>query len=99
MTALRNGVDGTEGQGAAMAGRPTHRHAAAHDRGHDHGHDHGHPHGHPGATAHGHAGAATASVAAPRVRHSMFLASALERLVIAAVLIGLIWAGILWAIA
>jgi hypothetical protein len=87
MTALRNGVDGTEGQGAAMAGRPTHRHAGAHD------------HGHAGATAHGHAGAATASVAAPRVRHSMFLASALERLVIAAVLIGLIWAGILWAIA
>lgn len=73
--------------------------ASAHS--HDHHHDHGHGHAHP--AGHDHAAPKTASrdvaVAIPRAyKHSMFLASAIERLVIAVLLIGLIWLGIFWAI-
>jgi hypothetical protein len=65
----------------------------AHDHGHHDGHAHGHHHHH-----HDHAPPRARSVAAPRARRSMFLASALERLGIAVVLVALIWAGIFWAI-
>ncbi|MCX5577971.1 hypothetical protein [Kaistia terrae] len=68
-----------------------------------HGHDHPHAHdGHAGHS-HGHHHAAhppaTHEIAVPRAyKRSMFLASALERLVIAVLLIGLIWLGIIWAV-
>jgi hypothetical protein len=88
MVELREGVGTMDGQ------EPT---PAVHDHAHDHGgHGHdqpGHMHSHPVRRL-----ATSARVAAPRVRHSMFLASALERLVISVVLIALIWAGIFWAI-
>lgn len=66
-----------------------------------HGQDplHGHSHGHAHPAEHDHA-APHDVVAIPRAyKHSMFLASAIERLVIAVLLIGLIWLGIFWAIA
>jgi ABC-type Zn2+ transport system substrate-binding protein/surface adhesin len=68
-----------------------------------HGHDHPHSHTHTGHSHadHDHAAHAPASreIAMPRsYKRSMFLASALERLVIAALLSGLIWLGISWAV-
>lgn len=88
MVELREGVGIMDGQGPIPA---------VHDPAQDHGqHGHGgpgHTHAHPAPRL-----ATSARVAAPRIRHSMFLASALERLVISAVLIALIWAGIFWAI-
>ncbi|MCX5517229.1 hypothetical protein OSH10_02170 [Kaistia defluvii] len=61
-------------------------------------HHHGHSHGHAHSAGHVHA-APHDAVAIPRAyKHSMFLASAIERLVIAVLLIGLIWIGIFWAI-
>jgi hypothetical protein len=67
--------------------------AHTHDTDAAHGHRHAHPAGHDHATPRD-------AVAIPRAyKHSMFLASAIERLVIAVLLIGLIWLGIFWAIA
>jgi len=64
-----------------------------------HGQDSLHGHGHAHSAGHEHA-APRDAVAIPRAyKHSMFLASAIERLVIAVLLIGLIWLGIFWAIA
>lgn len=67
------------------------------------GHDHGHHHDHDPGQAHSHApskpAAREASDALPRsYKRSMFLASAVERLVIAVLLVGLIWLGIGWAV-
>lgn len=68
--------------------------AHTHDTDAAHGHRHAHPAGHNHEASH------AAAVAIPRAyKHSMFLASAIERLVIAVLLIGLIWLGIFWSIA
>ncbi|WEK50603.1 MAG: hypothetical protein P0Y66_00365 [Candidatus Kaistia colombiensis] len=63
--------------------------------GHGHNHEHGHAHSHePAAPAR-----REPSDALPRsYERSMFLASAIERLVIAVLLVGLIWLGIFWAV-
>jgi hypothetical protein len=88
MAHASEGVGVTDGTIPVPAGSRTH---GQDRRGHDH--DHG-AHGH-----HHHPAASEPARAAPRAyRHSMFLASALERLVIAVLLIGAIWVGILWAI-
>lgn len=74
--------------------------ASAPGQDHHHGHSHGHAHsaGHVHSAGHEHA-APHDVVSIPRAyKHSMFLASAIERLVIAVLLIGLIWIGIFWAI-
>jgi hypothetical protein len=92
MAELRESVGMTGGQGTAL-----HAHGHGHHDGHDHAHDH--PHAHDHAAHRAATSPAAAAAAAPRVRHSMFLASAVERLGIAVLLAGLIWAGILWAIA
>jgi len=69
--------------------------SASHDHGHNHDHDQGHAHSHAPAKP----AVRDASDALPRsYKRSMFLASAVERLVIAVLLVGLIWLGISWAV-
>lgn len=66
-----------------------------------HGLDHSHAHAGHAHADHDHAAhaPATREIAMPRsYKRSMFLASALERLVIAVLLSGLIWLGISWAV-
>jgi hypothetical protein len=58
---------------------------SAHHHPHDHGHSHGHPHQHPAAAP-----------SAPRWQ-GLLTAGVAPRLAGAAVLLGLLWLGVLWA--
>ncbi|MBB5752799.1 hypothetical protein [Prosthecomicrobium pneumaticum] len=100
-------------RGGGTAGQGVHLHAETHTHAHAHAHAHVHAHGpagrsaQAGAAAHAHAGSQDAAhvlsgpgAAAARERPglSAFAASALDRMAVAAVLVGLVWIAILWAV-
>ncbi len=68
--------------------------ATAADHDHDHGHEHGHEHEHEHGHGHGHERAA----APIRPTPSLVRASLAARLGLAALVSGLIWAGVAWAL-
>lgn len=95
------------------AGQGAHLHAETHAHAHAHAHAHVHARGLAGryaqarAAAHAHTDPQDAAHALPRpdgtaARErpglSAFAASALDRMAIAAVLVGLVWIAILWAV-
>lgn len=99
---MANAIPGMAAKGDPIPVSPGHGHGHE-GQGRAHDHDHGHPHDHDHGHAHSHAlskpVAGGGSDALPRsYTRSMFLASAVERLVIAALLVGLIWLGIFWAV-
>ncbi|MBN9059355.1 MULTISPECIES: hypothetical protein [Kaistia] len=100
---MANAIPGMAAKGDPIPVSPGRDHAHSHE-GHDHeGKGHGRPHDHDLGHVHSHAAGAPVArdfdTALPRsYRRSMFLASAVERLVIAALLVGLIWLGIFWAV-